>query len=118
MRAHRHVWRVLRWFAARLITTCASAWQCGGVKSAAARTSEVQRGEGRVLLERGGQRRSPIITDAVACNTQGGHGHRRVQAHAARAQVIRGTPNHHMCIGVAVWRGEKCRGTHPGGPAW
>ena len=63
----------------------ARTWQCGGVKSAAARTSEVQRGEGRVLLERGGHRRSPIITDAVACNTRGLRNCARAQARVARA---------------------------------
>jgi trehalose utilization protein len=82
----------------------------------AVRTIEVQRGKGRVLLERGGHRRDPIITDAVVCNTRGLRD--CVQARVARAQVVRGTPNHHMCIGVAVWRGEKCRGTHIRGPAW
>ena len=43
----------------------------GGGRGAAARTLEVQRGEGRVGLERGGQLLGPLRADPTACGTRG-----------------------------------------------
>jgi hypothetical protein len=47
---------------------------------AAARTCEGQRGEGRVVLERGGQ--LPLVADLIACGTRGA---RTMWAQRARA---------------------------------
>eukprot|EP00964_Phaeocystis_antarctica_P019487 scaffold10761_cov62-Phaeocystis_antarctica.AAC.1 len=46
-------------------------WCRGGGRGTAARTSEVQRGEGRVGLERGGQLLAPLGADVIVCGTQG-----------------------------------------------
>ena len=74
---------------------CSWTWQYSGVgEGAVPRTSEVQRGESRVLLERGGQRRGPSNADAVVCNTRGLRDCVRTQARMARAQAARRMPNH------------------------
>ena len=74
---------------------CSWTWQYSGVgEGAVPRTSEVQRGESRVLLERGGQRRGPSNADAVVCNTRGLRDCVRTQARMARAQAARCMPNH------------------------
>ena len=49
---------------------CGSAVPWGG-KGAAALTGEVQRGKGRILLERSGQLLGPLVADLAACGTRG-----------------------------------------------
>ena len=61
-----------RWGGTQHNTTsqCGSAFPWGG-KGAAALTGEVQRGKGRILLERSGQLLGPLVADLAACGTRG-----------------------------------------------
>ena len=84
---------------------------------AAARTVEVQRGEGRVGLERGGQLLGPLVADAIDCGTRGGRT-RGVGAASARAACARGwraarPPRLHACMRVRRCRGRCVRRPAP-----
>ena len=78
--------------------SCTRACACAAVRrgcgegGAAARTFEVQRGEGRVGLERGGQLLGPLVADLIVCGTRGGRT-RGVGAASARAACARGWRN-------------------------
>ena len=61
-------------------------------KGAAARTGEVQRGDGRVSLERGSQLLGPLRADVIVCGTRGAQAVGAARACAARARAVRRKP--------------------------
>ena len=72
--------------------------RCHGVGGgAAARTTEVQLGEGRVVLERGGQLLGPLGADLIPCGTRGARAVGAARACAARARAVRRKPPSLMC---------------------
>eukprot|EP00964_Phaeocystis_antarctica_P000698 scaffold385_cov53-Phaeocystis_antarctica.AAC.3 len=106
---------------------------CGGAaglgRGAAARTSEVQRGEGRVGFERGSQLLGPLVADPIPCGTRGARAVGAVSAcgersggapHAplrmrVRAAVPRGWGGGAAARTVEVQLGEGCVGLERGG---
>ena len=87
-----------------------------GMGGAAARTANVQRGEGHVVLERGTQLLGSVGTNFILCRVRGacsvGAAGVRGVCLAARRRLS--CP----CESVMVPRGEGCHCTHLRGPAW
>jgi len=82
---------------------------CGGAagvgRRVAARTLEVQRGEGGVGLERGGQLLRPLDTDPIDCGTRGARAVGAASACGNARWAARRTPPLHACACAAVPRG-------------
>ena len=82
---------------------------CGGAagegRGAAARTTEVQRGEGLVGLERGGQLLGPLVADLIACGTRGARAVGAASACGNALGAARRTHTLHACACSAVPRG-------------
>ena len=98
---------------------CGSAVPWGG-KGAAALTGEVQRGKGRILLERSGQLLGPLVADLAAYGTRGAPAVGAASTCGKRSQAAqRNAPP--ACVGAAVvpWGvGGAPLCTHCRGSAW